>query len=275
LINNNSKYSFGSVLWQNSGENERQSFIGKESRKVGISTALPKDNESSLGDFGVRKFDDFTGRFFQIDPQPHEWVWEKYYGWTPYQYSANNPVSFLDPGGEIVVAAAPAVGYGGAVVAVAIATWCVAEIQTPGSTAGFADAVAKAVDEAIADISGAMAGASITDATEQSIYQTTFASDATGIGSNVMLINPYTQLGQQINKQDGKGSKQPKPPNNKPSNEYAEYVLKSELARRGIDYSEKIGRNWHDYLDYFKKGINTPKEVMLEEVVNFVDQIAK
>lgn len=159
------------------------------------------------------------------------------------------------------MAAAPAVGYGGAVVAFAIATWCVAEIQTPGSTAGFADAVAKAVDKAIADISGAMAGASITDATEQSIYQTTFASDATGIGSNVMLSNPYTQLGQQINKQDGKGAKQPKPPNNKPSNEYAEYVLKSELARRGIDYSEKIGRNWHDYLDYFKKGMNTPKEV--------------
>jgi hypothetical protein len=26
-------------------------------------------------------------------------MWEKYYGWTPYQYSVNNPVSFLDPGG--------------------------------------------------------------------------------------------------------------------------------------------------------------------------------
>jgi len=26
-------------------------------------------------------------------------VWEKYYSWTPYQYSANNPVSFLDGGG--------------------------------------------------------------------------------------------------------------------------------------------------------------------------------
>jgi RHS repeat-associated protein len=62
---------------------ERQTFIGKE-----------QDYESSLGDFGVRKYDDFTGRFFQIDP-----LWEKYYGWTPYQYSVNNPVSFLDPGG--------------------------------------------------------------------------------------------------------------------------------------------------------------------------------
>ena len=82
--NSNSDYkSFGGVL-SNSGEDERQTFIGKE-----------KDAESSLGDFGVRKYDDLVGRFFQIDP-----MWEKYYGWTPYHYSANNPVSFLDPGGE-------------------------------------------------------------------------------------------------------------------------------------------------------------------------------
>jgi RHS repeat-associated protein len=70
-------------------DNHRQSFIGKPT------SGVEKDNESSLGDFGVRKFDDFTGRFFQIDP-----LWEKYYSWTPYHYSANNPVSFLDPGGK-------------------------------------------------------------------------------------------------------------------------------------------------------------------------------
>jgi len=75
-------------------DKHRQTFIGKESRQVGISTTFRKDNESSLGDFGVRKYDDFTGRFFQIDP-----LWEKYYSHTPYHYSANNPVSFLDPGG--------------------------------------------------------------------------------------------------------------------------------------------------------------------------------
>jgi hypothetical protein len=53
---------YGSVLWQN-GIDERLSFIGKE-----------KDNESSLGDFGVRKsrqvgtktYDDLNGRFFQL-----------------------------------------------------------------------------------------------------------------------------------------------------------------------------------------------------------------
>ena len=78
---------FGGVL-SNIGEDERQTFLGKE-----------KDAESSLGDFGVRKYDDLVGRFFQIDP-----LWEKYYGWTPYQYSANNPVSFLDPEGRFTIA---------------------------------------------------------------------------------------------------------------------------------------------------------------------------
>jgi len=68
--------------------NHRQSFIGKP--KCGVE----KDNESSLGDFGVRKYDDFAGRFFKIDP-----LWEKYYGWTPYHYSANNPISRIDPDG--------------------------------------------------------------------------------------------------------------------------------------------------------------------------------
>ena len=81
--------------------NYRQTFIGKPT------SGVENDNESSLGNnptgwFGVRKsrqvgtktYDDFTGRFFQIDP-----MWEKYYSWAPYHYSANNPVSFLDPSG--------------------------------------------------------------------------------------------------------------------------------------------------------------------------------
>ena len=42
----------------------------------------------------MRKYDDFAGRFFQIDP-----MWEKYYGWTPYHYCRNNPVSKYDDNG--------------------------------------------------------------------------------------------------------------------------------------------------------------------------------
>jgi RHS repeat-associated protein len=62
-----------------------QTFIGKPT------CGVEKNNESSLGDFGVRKYDDLVGRFFQIDP-----LWEKYYEWMPYHYSANNPVSFFN-----------------------------------------------------------------------------------------------------------------------------------------------------------------------------------
>jgi RHS repeat-associated protein len=63
-----------------------------------LSDFVERKKKSSLGDFGVRKYDDFTGRFFQIDSR---WLsGEKYYSWTPYHYSANNPVSFLDPGGK-------------------------------------------------------------------------------------------------------------------------------------------------------------------------------
>ncbi|MBX3043274.1 MAG: RHS repeat-associated core domain-containing protein [Ignavibacteriae bacterium] len=54
----------------------RQGYIGKE-----------KDVENNLGDHGVRKYDYETGRFNSIDP-----LWEKYFGWTPYQYCMNNPI---------------------------------------------------------------------------------------------------------------------------------------------------------------------------------------
>ena len=46
-------------------------------------------------DFGVRKYDDGIGRFTSIDP-----LFEKYPGWTPYQYSLNNPVNLKDDNGK-------------------------------------------------------------------------------------------------------------------------------------------------------------------------------
>ena len=68
--------------------NQIFSWLGKE-----------RDKESGLGDHGVRKYDNISGRFLSIDPLPHAWVWEKYLSWTPYQYAGNNPVSFLDGNG--------------------------------------------------------------------------------------------------------------------------------------------------------------------------------
>jgi RHS repeat-associated protein len=61
-----------------------QRLIGKE-----------KDIESSLGDFGVRKYDEEIGRFISPDP-----LWEKYYGLTPNNYCGNNTVNTVfEPSG--------------------------------------------------------------------------------------------------------------------------------------------------------------------------------
>ncbi len=48
-----------------------------------------------MGDHGVRKVDYELGRFTTCDP-----LWEKYYAWSPYQYSMNNPVSLADYDGK-------------------------------------------------------------------------------------------------------------------------------------------------------------------------------
>lgn len=65
-----------------------QNWIGKE-----------KDKENGLGDHGVRKYEYETGRFTSIDP-----LWNKYYGWTPYQYSLNSPIELVDVNGLVVEA---------------------------------------------------------------------------------------------------------------------------------------------------------------------------
>ncbi len=92
---NQKDYSaYGRTLWENNTKPERTSFLSKE-----------KDDESQLGDFGVRKYDDLTGRFTAIDP-----LWEKFYGWSPYMYSANNPVNAVDLDGRVVFNAANPLG---------------------------------------------------------------------------------------------------------------------------------------------------------------------
>jgi len=50
----------------------------------------------ALGDELNNKFDYDIGRFTSTDV-----LFEKYYGWSPYQYSANNPINLLDWNGSI------------------------------------------------------------------------------------------------------------------------------------------------------------------------------
>ncbi len=86
LLNFKQYSAFGDTMLDTMGKT-RQSYIGKE-----------KDVESSLGDHGVRKYDYETGRFNSIDP-----LWEKYLGWSPYQYSMNNPIWAKDWNGNHVI----------------------------------------------------------------------------------------------------------------------------------------------------------------------------
>jgi hypothetical protein len=47
-------------------------------------------------DFGSRMYDDFLGRWFAHDPQSYRRPWE-----SPYGYCGGNPVSRIDPNGEV------------------------------------------------------------------------------------------------------------------------------------------------------------------------------
>ena len=78
---------FGEPLKKNNYQpqwNERLGYIDKE-----------KDRESKLGDHGVRKYDYEIGRFTSVDP-----LFEKFHGWSPYNYSFNNPINLVDRSGE-------------------------------------------------------------------------------------------------------------------------------------------------------------------------------
>ncbi len=75
---------FGRPLQTQSPANpQRVSWIGKEN-----------DVESSLSDFGARKYDPELGRFTSVDP-----LWEEMPGSSPFHYCFNNPIMMRDPFG--------------------------------------------------------------------------------------------------------------------------------------------------------------------------------
>src|SRR5690606_27841506 len=62
--------------------------------------SMPKDNEiygpeGSGYDFGARIYDSRLGRWLSVDP-----LAEQFPGWTPYNYTMNNPINLIDPDGR-------------------------------------------------------------------------------------------------------------------------------------------------------------------------------
>ncbi|WKZ78472.1 MAG: RHS repeat-associated core domain-containing protein [Candidatus Kapaibacterium sp.] len=78
---------FGSVL-SSTGTGQRTGYIGREA-----------DNETGLGNYGVRLYEPEYGRFMSVDV-----LWGEYEGWQAYQYALNAPLSFRDEGGMWVQA---------------------------------------------------------------------------------------------------------------------------------------------------------------------------
>ena len=73
---------FGSVL-SSTGSGQRTGYIGREA-----------DNETGLGNYGVRLYEPEYGRFMSVDV-----LWGEYEGWQAYQYGANTPVNVKDANG--------------------------------------------------------------------------------------------------------------------------------------------------------------------------------
>ncbi|MBD3330563.1 hypothetical protein GF354_03455 [Candidatus Peregrinibacteria bacterium] len=80
-------YPFGESVTASGDEESLYQFTGKE-----------KDSNTGLIYFGARYYDPGIGRFMSVDP-----LAGKYWEWSPYHYSFNNPLGFIDPDGNYII----------------------------------------------------------------------------------------------------------------------------------------------------------------------------
>jgi len=87
VLQKNDYYPFGTLhKGKSSVATNKYLYNGKE---------LQTDYNFDLYDYGARFYDAQLGRWHSVDP-----LAEKYYGWSPYNYVANNPLRFIDPNGK-------------------------------------------------------------------------------------------------------------------------------------------------------------------------------
>jgi len=86
IVQRNHYYPFGMEFADNSGDDQPYKYNGKE---------LDKMHGLNMYDYSARYMEPGVGRFMSYDPRA-----EDFYSWTPYMYSYNNPIRFIDPDGE-------------------------------------------------------------------------------------------------------------------------------------------------------------------------------
>ncbi len=80
-------YPFGSLFTDNNLDKNKYLYNGKELQ----------DEFFENYDYGARFYDPELGRWHVIDPSA-----ETYYSWSPYNYTLNNPIIYIDPNGQWV-----------------------------------------------------------------------------------------------------------------------------------------------------------------------------
>ena len=82
-------YAFGS---------ERSSTVNTDQKYLYTGKPFDDDDDIDLYYYGARYHDAALGRFTSVDP-----LASKYPGWSPYVYTLDNPLKYVDPDGKDAV----------------------------------------------------------------------------------------------------------------------------------------------------------------------------
>jgi len=95
--------AFGNLIWEEGSHDDNREFTGKEKDPTGFHY------------FGARYYYGNIGRFLSPDPHtviPGNIKLENPQELNPYVYCVNDPLTYVDPNGEIAIVAAVAIGAG-------------------------------------------------------------------------------------------------------------------------------------------------------------------